>query len=442
MMNILTLNTEAFSGGASQIATSLFHAYGDAGHSSRMLNAIYQSKDKRIQIIDNDRFRNPIFRLTQKLLKISFQKTIPILPKLFSLLLAGSEPIRTLKRINGMEDFHQPATRCLTDLVNPRPQIIHAHNLFGGYFDLRQLPRLSRQVPFILTLHDMWAFTGHCSHPLGCERWKQACGQCPHLDLPPAIPKDGSAANLAVKKRIYEKSRLYLATPSQWLMGQVNQSILKPGITNAKVILNGIDQAVFRPGEKAAARRHLNLPMEAHILLFVAAGNRSNPWKDYETLDTAVQMLANKLQGQRLILLASGQMEKENHHKNLEVRHIPWLDDKSALVHYYHASDLYLHAAHAENFPNVILESLSCGLPVIGTRTGGIPEQIQEGRNGHIVPQGDPEVMAGKAHDLLCQPETLARFSKNAADQARSTYSLERMVREYLCWFEELLTDA
>ena len=441
-MNILTLNTEVLGGGANQVAISLFNSYEEAGHSSRMLNAIYQSKDKRIQIIDNDRFRNPIFRLTQKLLKISLQKTIPILPKLFSLLLAGSEPIRTLKKINGREDFHQPATRCLTDLVNPRPQVIHAHNLFGGYFDLRQLPRLSRQVPFILTLHDMWAFTGHCAHPLGCERWKQACGQCPHLDLPPAIPKDGSAANLTVKKRIYAESRLHLATPSQWLMDQVNRSILKPGITNAKVIPNGIDQGVFRPGDKAAARRHLDLPMEAHILLFVAAGNRSNPWKDYETLDTAVQMLSNRLQGQRLILLASGQLEKENPHKNVEVRHIPWLDDKAELVHYYHASDLYLHAAHAENFPNVILESLSCGLPVIGTRTGGIPEQIQEGRNGHVVPQRDPEAMAGKAHDLLCQPETLARFSKNAADQAKSTYSLERMVREYLCWFEELLIDA
>ena len=441
-MNILTLNTEAFSGGASQIATSLFHAYGDAGHSSRMLNAIDNSKDKRLQSIDNDSFRNPIFRFSQKLLDASLHNAVPLLPKLFSLFLTWAEPIRTLRKINGREDFHQPATKRLTDLVTPRPQIIHAHNLFGDYFDLRQLPRLSRQAPLILTLHDMWAFTGHCSHPLGCERWKQACGHCPRLDLPPALPRDGTAANLSIKKRIYSHSHLNVATPSQWLMDQVNQSILKPGITNAKVIPNGIDQGVFRPGEKAAARRHLDLPMEAHILLFVAAGNRSNPWKDYETLDTAVQMLSNRLQGQRLILLASGQLEKEKQHKNVEVRHIPWLDDKAELVHYYHASDLYLHAAHAENFPNVILESLSCGLPVIGTRTGGIPEQIQEGRNGHVVPQGDPEAMAEKAHDLLCKPETLARFSKNGADQARGTYSLERMVREYLCWFEELLIDA
>ncbi|MBT4223887.1 MAG: glycosyltransferase, partial [Opitutae bacterium] len=92
-------------------------------------------------------------------------------------------------------------------------------------------------------------------------------------------------------------------------------------------------------------------------------------------------------------------------------------------------------------FPNVILESLSCGLPVIGTRTGGIPEQIQEGSNGHIVPQGDPEAMATKAFDLLDKPETLDCFSKNAANQAKGIYSEERMVRDYLGWFEELLSD-
>ena len=225
-------------------------------------------------------------------------------------------------------------------------------------------------------------------------------------------------------------------------MDQVENSILRPGIATAKVIPNGIDQKVFLPGDKAAARQHLGLPLDAHILLFVAAGNRSNPWKDYDTLDTAVQMLAHTLQGKRLILLASGQPNRENHPEALEVRNIPWLDDKSELVQYYHASDLYLHAAHAENFPNVILEALSCGLPVIGTRTGGIPEQIQEDINGHVVDQADPAAMAEKARGLLSRPERLVQFSESAAREAMGIYSLKRMSEEYLHWFGELIEAA
>ena len=133
---------------------------------------------------------------------------------------------------------------------------------------------------------------------------------------------------------------------------------------------------------------------------------------------------------------------EENRPKDLEFRHIPWLEDKHTLARYYQAADLYLHAAHAENFPTVILEALSCGLPVIGTRTGGMPEQIKESLNGHIVPQADPEAMANKAHDLLSRPDQLARFSDNAAREAQGTYSIKRMGQEYLDWFEELLQAA
>ena len=441
-MKILTLNTEAKGGGASQIAQTLMRFYESTGHDSKMLNAVHASDDRKILPIDNDAYRNSVYRLTKKLLQASLDKGVPILPRLLGVLLALCEPVRTLQRASGREDFHQPATRRMPDLLQPRPQVIHAHNLFGEYFDLRQLPRISKQVPFILTLHDMWSFTGHCSHPLGCNRWLQACGKCPRLDLPPALTRDGTAANLDLKRRVYSDSCLHVATPSQWLMEQADQSVLHPGISTAKVIPNGIDQNAFRSGNKAAARQHLDLPSDAKILLFVAAGTRGNPWKDYETLDTATRIIAERLKDERLILLAPSASEARQEADDFEIQPIPWLEDKHALARYYQAADLYLHAAHAENFPNVILEALSCGLPVIGTRTGGIPEQIQEGLNGHIVPQADPEAMADKAHDLLTRPDQLARFSNNAARAAQGTYSIKRMGQEYLDWFEELLQAA
>ena len=121
---------------------------------------------------------------------------------------------------------------------------------------------------------------------------------------------------------------------------------------------------------------------------------------------------------------------------------MPWISNRSDLAHYYHAADLYLHAAHAENFPNVILEALSCGLPVIGTRTGGIPEQIDEDRTGHVVPKGDAQAMAEKAHLLLTSPEKRQNFSDEAARTAKGAYSCKRMGRDYLAWFDELLEAA
>jgi hypothetical protein len=59
------------------------------------------------------------------------------------------------------------------------PDVIHAHNLRGGYFDLRALPELSRVAPLVLTMHDMWLITSHVAHSFECERWRTGCGECP-----------------------------------------------------------------------------------------------------------------------------------------------------------------------------------------------------------------------------------------------------------------------
>jgi len=370
------------------------------------------------------------------------EKGLPIFPRILSFLKLLSEPGRLVRNLRGMEDFDQPMTYRIPDRIEPRPNVIHAHNLFGNYFDLRELPRISSSLPVVITLHDMWALTGHCSHPLECERWLKACGNCPHLELPPALTRDGTASNLALKRKVYSQSRLNIATPSQWLMNQVGRSILADYVTSSRIIPNGIDQQFFRPGDKNVARKHLGIPESSRVLLFVAAGNRQNPWKDYDTLDRAVGMLAKRLEPMNLVLLVPGDSFENIGASNLEVKSVPWTNEKEQLARYYQAADLYLHAAHAENFPNVIIEALSCGVPVVGTRTGGIPEQIHEEATGYVVPQSDAEAMADKAYALLSDRQKLAFFSQNAADDARGKYSLERMGNEYLEWFEELLDAA
>ena len=441
-MNVLSLNTEAFGGGAAQISLTLSKYYQLRNHTSIFYNAINHLPAQNIFRLDHDYYRNWLFRLLQGLLRVSLDHSIQLFPKLLSFLMLLSEPGRWGRLLRGMEDFDQPMTRKIPELIEPRPDVIHAHNLFGNYFDLRELPRISNRLPFVITLHDMWALTGHCSHPLECERWLDACGKCPHLELPPALSRDGTAANLALKKRVYSQSRLNIATPSRWLMDNVGRSVLGDYVASSRIIPNGIDQSYFQPADKSEVRKHLDIPSSSRVLLFIAAGNRQNPWKDYDTLDKAVEILANWLRPLQLVLLVPGETVEEPNSENLLIRSFPWTNDKAELAKYYQAADLYLHAAHAENFPNVILEALSCGLPVIGTNTGGISEQILEGQTGYVVPKSDPEAMAAKALALLSNPGKLALFSENAAKDAEGKYSLERMGNAYLEWFEELLDVA
>src|SRR5262249_35811923 len=150
----------------------------------------------------------------------------------------------------GIEDFRYPGSRRLLQLTPQQPDLVHGHNLHGGYFDLRILPELSAQVPVVLTLHDAWLLSGHCSHSFDCERWKTGCGRCPDLTIYPAIRRDATASNGRRKRTIYQRSRLHVAAPCQWLMDKVNESILALGAVETRIIPNGVDRTTFHPAER------------------------------------------------------------------------------------------------------------------------------------------------------------------------------------------------
>jgi len=288
----------------------------------------------------------------------------------------------------------------------------------------------------------MWAFTGHCSYSKNCYRWEEGCGHCPDLSLPPSILNDSTAANLSLKRSIYKKSNLYIATPSQWLMDLAQKSILTDGIKEARVIQNGVEQDIFKPGDKAAAREKLGIPKKAITLLYAASGAQSNPYKDYSTLKAAFPKIIANNPNQEFLFLCVGEREPVPDTSGLPIRVLPWITDRNQLALYYHAADLFLHAANMENFPTTILEALSCGVPCVATNVGGIAEQIVDGSNGFLVKPRNPVEMADGVQRALEAPQGLKKLSEEAFDSAVDVYSRERMGRDYIKWFEELLDAA
>jgi glycosyltransferase involved in cell wall biosynthesis len=154
----------------------------------------------------------------------------------------------------GLETYRYPATRRMLEALPHPPDLVHLHNLHGGYFDLRVLPGLSASLPVAMTLHDAWLLSGHCAHSMGCDRWRIGCGACPDLDIYPAVRRDATARNWTRKREIFAGSRLHVATPSRWLADKVRESILSPSLAELKVIPNGVDLESFRPGDRLAAR--------------------------------------------------------------------------------------------------------------------------------------------------------------------------------------------
>ena len=224
-------------------------------------------------------------------------------------------------------------------------------------------------------------------------------------------------------------------------MDKVKQSMLVPGIVDARVIHNGVDLSVFHSADKAKARHQLDIPQDAVTLLFAANGIRRSIWRDYHMMRTAIGIVADCLKDKKVLFIALGEEAPPEQLGKAKIQFVPYQGDLKAVAAYYQAADVYIHAAKVDTFPNAVLEALACGTPVVATAVGGIPEQVEHGVTGFLVPPGDAEMMASRIEQLLSDDELRREMGAQAAKAARSRFNLEQQVSKYLDWYQEILED-
>ena len=100
-----------------------------------------------------------------------------------------------------------------------------------------------------------------------------------------------------------------------------------------------------------------------------------------------------------------------------------------------------IHPARADTFPATVLEALACGIPVVASTVGGIPEQVIKGRTGFLVPVGDARALAGRVLALLVDEGLRLRMGQTAAEDAARRFGMERMVGEYLAFYDEIRNE-
>ncbi len=105
---------------------------------------------------------------------------------------------------------------------------------------------------------------------------------------------------------------------------------------------------------------------------------------------------------------------------------------------YLSVADLMLLPSTTESFGLAALEAMACGVPVVATKVGGLPELILEGETGHLYPVGDVEAMAAGVLDILAAGK-LDEFRSNARQRAADHYSAEQVVPLYEAYYQEII---
>ena len=201
-------------------------------------------------------------------------------------------------RLDGKAGFHSRGItrRLLKRLDEIDPDVVHLHVLLGYYINVEMLFNwlAVHRCQVKWTLHDCWAFTGHCIHftYARCDQWKTRCAQgsgCPQTKTYPKTYCAKSVGwNFEQKRRLFTmlpESRLQLIAPSQWLASLVGQSFLYR--YDVAVVRNSIDDGVFKPSP-SAFRKDRGLE-GSFVVLGVAS-----VWSDRKGLDDFVR-LADKL---------------------------------------------------------------------------------------------------------------------------------------------------
>ena len=299
------------------------------------------------------------------------------------------------------------------------PDIIHLHNLHGYYINVELLFKFLKEYkkPVIWTLHDCWAFTGHCAHfdLCKCYKWKTECHKCPQKkEYPASILLDNSRKNYRNKKKAFQGvDNMVIVTPSDWLADLVKESFLREYET--RVINNGIDLTLFKPTE-GEFREKYKLGNKI-IVLGVAS-----VWEVRKGLVDFIEL--RKQLDRRYEIVLVGVSEEDKNILPYGMLGITRTDSVRELAEIYTAADIFLNLTYEDNYPTVNLEAQACGTPVITYRTGGSVESV-------------PEEQVANQGDLKSVVELIVKY-EGKKTSVQSFYDKNVAFEEYIELYEEI----
>ena len=272
------------------------------------------------------------------------------------------------------------------------PDVIHLHNLHGYYINVEMLFKYLKSVDKTVTwtLHDCWAFTGHCAHftIAKCDKWKTHCERCAQKGAYPAsILLDRSKQNFDKKKALFcGVKNMTLIAPSEWIANLAKQSFLSE--YPVRVEHNTIDLDVFKPTPSDLREKYAL--GEKKIVLGV-----SGVWSKEKGLDDFVSL--SRMLDERFKVVLVGLTEEQKNALPDSVLGIVRTESAKELAGIYTAANVFVNLTYEDNYPTVNLEAEACGTPVITYRTGGSPESVPP---ENVVECGDLDAAAAKIYEI------------------------------------------
>lgn len=281
---------------------------------------------------------------------------------------------------------------------------------------------LIRDKKMVVTLHDMNFFTGICHHSFNCEQFKLDCGDCPQIirHFRPFVQK----SFLRKKNMLAKLSDVIVVSPSNWLAEKARQSDLLKSY-EIRVIRNPVPVSEFHPMLRNEAR--LEEQISDYFVIGMLGGG-SGKSKNHELLLESYRVFRSRNPSVKMILVVINSNNLSN--VNRSELHLSSLTENEMKMNLA-KMDLFLYHSKADNFPNLLVECQSSGVPVIANEAGGTTETFVNGESGFAVNEQMEDYV--NAMQIVLEDTFQDKiFAQNARQNALEMYSPEIIANRYL----------
>ncbi|WP_075591053.1 glycosyltransferase family 4 protein [Labilibacter marinus] len=411
-MKVLIINKSASNGGAAVAARRLFNALKSNGTDVKMLVEDCSDTAQDIACVANNKVKR----------RASFKRFV--YERLYFLPFERNKSVRFQfsPAVAGLDLSNHPWVQ--------EADIIHLHWFNQGFISLKGLDKLFQlNKPIVWTLHDMWSFTGGCHYSGSCSEYVEHCGHCPFLRY--RHNTDLSYTIHQRKKKIWKKAEMHAVTCSKWLGSLAKESTLLRG-KKISAIPNPIDSELFKPIDQLETRKKLGLPLDKKLLLFGAA-NINDPRKGIKYLVHALEILEIKQPElkSKFELVVFGKSNKA-FLKNIpfKIHEMNFISNNEELVRLYNAADAFILPSLQDNLPNTVMESLSCGTPVISFKIGGVPEMISHRKTGYLADAKNSDHLSKGIYITLFKSHN-EKMQQDAREFVLNNYSNQIIAEQY-----------
>ena len=268
------------------------------------------------------------------------------------------------------------------------PDVIWLHNLHGYYIHIGLLFAYLRTCgkKILWTLHDCWAFTGHCAYFdfAGCGKWKTGCFDCPQKgSYPASFFRDNSRGNFENKKRLFTGiPDMTLIVPSHWLEGRVKSSFLQD--YPVEVVYNTVNREIFKP-TPSRFREEYDLEDKRVILGVASVWDERKGLKDFLAL--------SKLLTEEYKIVLIGLTAEQIRQLPPQILGLPRTNSMEQLAAAYSAADIYVNPSTEETFGMTAMEARCCGTEAIVYQDTACEEIVNQ-FGGIAVPRGAEQLYA------------------------------------------------